>query len=484
MPKLTKSVKHSWQEKGSFPINKEVRIAVHEKNKNHRQWMRAENGMNAEIARVQYAKSRNKAKAILRKSKRVYERSIAMKSKMNPKLFWSHTRKKLKTKSSVSPLLSNPEDKESMKFTDEEKANLLQKQFTSVLTHEPAGQIRILASRTNSRIAYLKITVDMVKKELLCLNTNKSTGPDDIHPRLLKELAEHIAEPIAILFNKVLEDSKLPRDWKMAYISAIFKKGSRSLPANYRPISLTCIVCKILERFIRTKVMHHLQVENLLSDKQFGFINGRSTTLRLLNYLDKCADIIARGGVVDTIYLDFAKAFDAVPHRRLMGKLQSYGIEGNILKCIEQFLTGRTQVVLVNGTHSLPADVVSGILQGTVLGSLLFIIYINDILTNVECDGYLFADDTKIFREISTLNDSITLQKDIHSLESWTKRWLLGFNRDKCHILTLGKFVNITHTHRYTVAGYEIEHVFEEKDLGVIFNEDQRSSTSSILANS
>ena len=149
--------------------------------------------------------------------------------------------------------------------------------------------------------------------------------------------------------------------------------------------------------------MHHLQVENLLSDKQFGFINGRSTTLQLLNYLDKCADIIARG-VVDTIYLDFAKAFDAVP----------------------QFLTGRTQVVLVNGTHSLPADVVSGIPQGTVLGPLLFIIYINDILTNVECDGYLFADDTKIFREISTLNDSITLQKDIHSLESWTKRWLLG----------------------------------------------------------
>ena len=254
VPKLTKSVKHSWQEKGSFPINKEVRIAVHEKNKNHRQWMRAENGMNAEIARVQYAKSRNKAKAILRKSKRAYERSIAMKSKMNPKLFWSHTRKKLKTKSSVSPLLSNPEDKESMKFTDEEKANLLQKQFTSVFTHEPAGQIPILASRTNSRIAYLKITVDMVKKELLCLNTNKSTGPDDLHPRLLKELAEHIAEPIAILFNKVLEDSKLPRDWKMAYISAIFKKGSRSLPANYRPISLTCILCKILERFIRTKV--------------------------------------------------------------------------------------------------------------------------------------------------------------------------------------------------------------------------------------
>ena len=123
-----------------------------------------------------------------------------------------------------------------------------------------------------------------------------------------------------------------------------------------------------MENIIRTKVMHHLQVDNLLSDKQFEFISGISTTLQLLNYLDKFADIIASGCVVDTIYLDFAKAFDAVPHRRLMGKLQSFGITGNILKWIEQFLTGRTQVVLVNVTHSVSVDVLSGIPQGTVLG--------------------------------------------------------------------------------------------------------------------
>ena len=302
------------------------------------------------------------------------------------------------------------------------------------------------------------------------VDTKKSTGPDDIHPRLLKELAEHIAEPMTMLLNKLIKGCQLPSDGKVAYISPLFKKGSRNLPANYRTISLTCILCKIMKTFIRTKVMHHLQVDNLLSDKQFGFIRGRSTTLQLLNYFDKCADIIASGGVVNTIYLDFAKAFDAVPHRKLMGKLKFYGITGNILKWIEQFLTGRTQVVLVHGTHSVSADVLSGILQGAVLGPLLFIIYINDILTNIESDGYLFADDTKIFRNISTLNDSFSLQKDIHSLENWDKLWLLGFNQDKCHILTLGKFVNITHTHRCKVADYEIEHVFDEKDLGVIFD--------------
>ena len=208
--------------------------------------MSAKNGRNAEIARVQYAKSRNKAKATLRKSKRIYERSIAMKSIIKRRLFWSDTRKKLKTKSCIVPLLSNPEERASMKFTDLEKANISQKQFSSVFTHEPAGGIPILASRTNSHIADLEIMVDMVKKELVCLNTNKSTGPDDIHPGLLKELVEHIAEPITILFNKLIKGSRLPSDWKMAYISPLFKKGSRNLPANYRPISLTCILCKIM----------------------------------------------------------------------------------------------------------------------------------------------------------------------------------------------------------------------------------------------
>ena len=187
VPKLTESIKNSWKEKRSFPINKEVRKAVHEKNKKHRQWMSAKKCTIAE----QYAKSRNKATAILRKSKRIYERGIAMKSKINPKLFWSHTRKKLKTKSSVAHLLSNPEDRDSMKFTDE--ANILQKQFASVFTHEPGG-MPILTPRTNSRIADLEITGEMAKIELVCLNTNKSTGPDDIHLRLLKEQAEHIAE--------------------------------------------------------------------------------------------------------------------------------------------------------------------------------------------------------------------------------------------------------------------------------------------------
>lgn len=170
---------------------------------------------------------------------------------------------------------------------------------------------------------------------------------------------------------------------------------------------------------------------------------------------------------MDSIYFDFAKAFDTVPHRRLIGKLKAYGVEGKILSWIKAFLTGRSQVVRVNGEDSISAPVLSGIPQGSVLGPLLFVIYINDLPEVITSGAFLFADDTKIFHQVTSLEDALILQADIDALTDWSQKWLLKFNIDKCHVLTLGKFENITHTHHYTLYGNELEHVFEEKDLGV-----------------
>ena len=216
--------------------------------------------------------------------------------------------------------------------------------------------------------------------------------------------------------------------------------------------------------------MQHLVSKGLLSSKQFGFIKGRSTVTQLLKFLDSCVETIVNGGVVDTIYLDFSKAFDSVPHRRLLGKLKSYGITGKLLKWIEAFLTDRTQVVKVNGAESELAHVVSGIPQGSVLGPILFIIYINDLLESITTNGLLYADDTKIFHHIASRDDALALQSDIDSLVEWSNKWLLKFHPDKCHVLTTGKFENIQYTHRYRVCDRELEHVFEEKDLGVVMD--------------
>ena len=172
----------------------------------------------------------------------------------------------------------------------------------------------------------------MVRNEILKLNVHKSCGPDEMHPHILIELVDLVSKPLALLLNKTMNEGCILQDWKMAYDSPIFKKGARNKAVNYRSISLTSIVFKLMESFVKDSIMTHMRVENLLSSKQYGFINGRSTTTQLLSYLDKCIDTIVSGGVVDTIYFDFAKAFDSVPQKRLLGKLKSYGINGKVLE--------------------------------------------------------------------------------------------------------------------------------------------------------
>ena len=362
--------------------------------------MVARNRNDIDVAHLQYTKARNKVKRLLRKAKISFEREIAQQSKTNPKAFWSHTRQKLKTKSVVVPLLSNPKDKDSIKSDDAEKANIILQQFSSVFINESNGNIPRIENRTNSTILDLHVTNLMVLKQLMNLNVNKSCGPDEIHPRLLIELSEHIARPVALLFNMTMKHGFLPTDWKRALVSPIYKDGSRNLVENYQPISLTSILCKMMESFVRDTVVTHLLEKRLLMTKQYVFISERSTTTQLLNYLDKCVKTIVGGGVVDAIYLDFSKAFDTVPHRRLIGKLEAYGIKGNILKWIRGFLDGRIQQIMVNGVKSEIAPVISGIPHGTVLGPVLF-------------DGLMFADDTKIFCHITSREDALALQSDI-----------------------------------------------------------------------
>ena len=257
--------------------------------------VRARNTTDYDTSRARYTKARNKVKALLRKAKRRYERDIGRAAKSNPRAFFGHARRHLKTKRGVAPLLSNPKDKDSMKFKDEEKANILLKQFSSVFTHEKPGEIPRIQNRTSKKIAELEISTEMVLNALLGINVYKSCGPDKLHPRLLKELAELIAFPVAELFKCSLKHGVLPEEWRQAFVTPIYKKGSHNLPENYRPISLTSILCKIMERFIRDHIMNHLLEEKLLSKKQYRFISERSTTLQLLYYLDECMNVTAKG---------------------------------------------------------------------------------------------------------------------------------------------------------------------------------------------
>ena len=192
----------------------------------------------------------------------------------------------------------------------------------------------------------LQVTDDMIKKKLLKLKVNKSPGPDKIHPRVLHEVAEGILTPLRVIFNTSLRTESLPQEWKHANVTAIYKKGQRTVPNNYRPVSLTCILCKVLESIIRDAVISHLKENNLFSPKQFGFISQRSTVLQLLHVIDIWTEILDEGGSFEVIYCDFMKAFDKVPHIRLLYKLNKYRIQGETLGWVTLFLSGRTQQVM------------------------------------------------------------------------------------------------------------------------------------------
>lgn len=214
---------------------------------------------------------------------------------------------------------------------------------------------------------------------------------------------------------------------------------------------------------------------NLFSSKQFGFIPGRSTALQLLKVIEEWTRIIDEGGQVDSVYFDFMKAFDKVSHRHLLIKLKAYNLNPLVLSWISSFLSHRKQRVSVAGSVSEWTSVTSGIPQGSVLGPVFFIIYINDLPTNIVSDSYIFADDTKIYRHIKRDEDKEVLQQDIAAMESWSKKWKLKFHPAKCKFMSIGKSRGVEGEGGYSMQneGKEValEKVSSEKDLGVTFDD-------------
>ena len=214
-----------------------------------------------------------------------------------------------------------------------------------------------------------------------------------------------------------------------AFVTPIFKKGSTCLPENYRPVSLTCVACKLLEHVICSHIRDHLGRQGILSTFQHGFRAMYSCETQLAVTIHDILNIRNRGIQSDIAILDFSKAFDKVPHKRLLGKLRLYGINDDIMAWIESFLWGRTQRVIIDGQFSSNSEVTSGVPQGTVLGPLLFLMYINDLPSvlqpSTKCR--LFADDCLVYREIRSPEDQVSLQKYLDALEQWSIHCPLGY---------------------------------------------------------
>ena len=204
--------------------------------------------------------------------------------------------------------------------TDREAADELSKFFQSVFTHEPDGAIPTLPKRHDDTMHDIDFTVEDVRKKLDNLKADKCPGPDKLHPMVLKQCSAELSKPFCLIFRKSLDSGTLPKDWKTARVTPIFKKGSRTKPGNYKP--LTCIPCKIMETLKKDKMTEFVKHHDLLSDKQNG--SGKSCLTNLLETLEVITSDLDNGSGVDIIFLDYAKVFDSVQHRRLIKKLQAY----------------------------------------------------------------------------------------------------------------------------------------------------------------
>ena len=233
---------------------------------------------------------------------------------------------------------------------------------------------------------------------------------------------------------------------------------------NYRPVSLTSVACKVMDSIVRDELVTHMITNGLFADEQHGFSPGRSCITQLLYVLEEWTEMLDCGKPVDVVYMDFQKAFDSVPHRRLLSKLKSYGITGKVWKWIECFLTGHQQRVSVNGKKSEWSEVQSGIPQGSVRPTL-FVIFINGMPGVVKNNFPLFADDAKLYGAVQNEKDARGMQDDITRLVNWSEKWQLSFNCSKCKVMHLGRSNQKT---KYSMNGNELEEVEEEKDLGVI----------------
>jgi Reverse transcriptase (RNA-dependent DNA polymerase) len=232
---------------------------------------------------------------------------------------------------------------------------------------------------TDEKLDKITIRYSDVVKKLKKLHPDSAAGPDSIHPRILVECAEQLATPLVEIFKRSMKDGVIPADWKTARVTPIFKKGKHTDPGNYRPVSLTSIPCKVLESLIKDNLMRHLLQNKLIRDSQHGFMPHRSCTTNLIEFMDTVTKNIDSGKPVDVFYLDFSKAFDSVPHKRLLIKLQAKGVGGEVADWLRAWLTGRTQRVRVGDDISTEKDVESGVPQGTVMGPCLFDVYIDDI---------------------------------------------------------------------------------------------------------
>ena len=441
-------------------LTREGKQLIRRRNRAHAKAKRSRSGRDWD----HFRELRRKAQKSLRKSYHDYIGKILdPEEDTGGKRLWSFLKARRQEHSGVATLKSAT----GLVRSSRDKAQVLNNQFSSVFTNEDTQNLPTMGVSPHPTMPDIVVNQDGVTKLLQRLKPQKAAGPDELPARFLKECALSLSPLLTFIFQQSLDQGFVPTDWRKANVTPIFKKGDRGLPSNYRPVSLTSIICKTMEHIVVSQVMDHADLHGILVDNQHGFRAKRSCESQLIITTHDLAEIINRKSQADLAILDFSKAFDKVPHKRLLAKLDYYGLRGQTNQWFTSFLTDRSQRVLVDGESSDERPVTSGVPQGSVVGPVLFLLFINDIANNLDCRVRLFADDCLVYREIQTPEDSLKLQTDLNSLIEWSADWQMAFNVDKCFIMRVTLNRRNVVSHQYTMAGANLKMVDSQPYLGV-----------------
>ena len=399
---------------------------------------------NSTIHVQRYKAQRNKVNNMLKYAREQFflsaDEIVDSYSKNDPKSYWSLIRKLIKGTGSnftIPPLLDT--ETNMFAYTDNEKANVLNNYFCSISSlNDNDREAPDIQPRTDATLSNVSITEQDVRDILQTLKIGKASGDDSISHQMLKCTSETVSKPLTILFNYSLEHEKFPSSWKIARVMAAFKKEDKSKPSNYRPISLLSCVGKVMERAVYKYIFNYIIQHALLYAYQSGFLKGHSTVFQLLEIYHRICQKLDDRMINILIFCDISKAFDRVWHKGLKKKLKSYGISGPLLNWLEDYISDRKQAVFINNERSNLGSVKSGVPQGSVLGPLLFLLYINDITDNVTNLARLFADDTSLAYSGDNFQIMETdINRDLRILNEWAETWLVDFNPKKTKALVI-----------------------------------------------
>lgn len=386
---------------------------------------------------------RNETIKFIREAKSNYYSKLSDKLKQGSLLssdWWKTLKTFISSKQTTSiPPLKNPET-EDLNFTDVDKANLLNDYFIkqTYIDNSDKPVPDLGPAETVNTLPRITIDAAEIEDVLRSLKTDKASGPDGISNRILREASHELSQPLCDLFNTSLLCRKVPSIWKEAHVTAIFKKGDSSLPSNYRPISLLNTIEKVFERLIFKRLFNHLKDNRFLTPVQSGFIPGDSTVNQLVLIYETLCKALDNGLEARVIFFDISKAFDKVWHKGILLKLRHTGVCEDLYDWFKDYLSNRRQRVVLSNVKSSWGNISAGVPQGSILGPLLFLIFINDIVLNLQSNVNLFADDTSLYLVVENpVTAAQQLQRDIQSISTWADKWLVTFNPSKSESLVV-----------------------------------------------